>query len=202
MSCHYSVSNTQYIFYITMPLWEASHWGNAHLLVYCCTCVRLGLRAAFYKERTSAPLRVTSYISVHCPKHHVHPTETIQQALGSRSILGGNLFSGGRSLGAETSWCYWFPTAGWTSGQAFSGPAPRGCGGGHGRVRGEGLFILVAWSCAGRLQGRALISTNRFLIRASQALHPPPHTHTLPHGHKYIQHTNCSQSEPTLTHER
>lgn len=44
--------------------------------------------------------------------------------------------------------------------------------GGHRGVIKEGLVILVSRSPAGRLWGRALISTNRFLIRASQALQP------------------------------
>lgn len=57
------------------------------------------------------------------------------------------------------------------------------------RVRREGLVILVAWSRVGRLQGRALISTNRFLIRASRAIHPRTHTHTCSHTgtHTYVQ---------------
>lgn len=55
---------------------------------------------------------------------------------------------------------------------------------GHCRVRREGLVILVAWSRA----GRALISTNRFLILASQALHPCTHANTHSHmgTHTYV----------------
>lgn len=62
--------------------------------------------------------------------------------------------------------------------QHYGGGAPQG--------RREGLFSLVAWICAGRLQGRALISTNRFLILG---LHPRTHTHT----HIYKSHidTTC-----------
>lgn len=48
--------------------------------------------------------------------------------------------------------------------------------GGHHGVIKEGLVILVSRSPAGGLWGRALISTNRFLICASQALQP----HQLP----------------------
>lgn len=44
--------------------------------------------------------------------------------------------------------------------------------GGHRGVIKEGLVILVSRSPAGGLWGRALISTNRFLMRASQALQP------------------------------
>lgn len=64
-----------------------------------------------------------------------------------------------------------------------------GLRGGHGGVTMEGLVILVSQSPAGRLWSRALISTNRFLIRASRALHPPPlppriNTRVCAHMHK------------------
>lgn len=106
---------------------------------------------------------------------------------------GGNRFSGGRSLGRGEAALLILPSR-WTRLQP--GLQWPGLHRGHCRVRREGLVILVAWSRAGRLWGRALISTNRFLIRASQALHPHTHAHT-PHGHAHIC-TNCSLSKPPL----
>lgn len=79
---------------------------------------------------------------------------------------GGNMFSVGR----------------WLRGDRFSAGASEDATsvarlrGGHPGVTKEGLVILVSQSPAGRLWSRALISTNRFLIRASRAphTHPPP----------------------------
>lgn len=129
---------------------------------------------------------------VHPSNHHVHLTASEPERmllkpsnLGSQATVlvrallpGGNMLSGGRSL--EQS--YWF-AADKDVARASVAQLHRG----HRRVRREGLVILVAWSRVGSLEGRALISTNRFLIRASRALHPRTHTHT------------CSQTR-TRTH--
>ena len=62
--------------------------------------------------------------------------------------------------------------------------APRG----RHRASREGSVILVAWNRASRLWGRALISTNRFLIRASRALHLRTHVYTQTHTHTHTLH--------------
>lgn len=93
----------------------------------------------------------------------------------SHSAQGANRFSGGRSVGRGEA-ALLILLSRWTKVAARASVAR--LHGGHCGVRGEGLVILVAWSRAGRLWGRALISTNRFLIRASRALHPRTHLHT------------------------
>lgn len=98
---------------------------------------------------------------------------------GLALCTGGNKFIGGRSLsrGESSALPLLILPRAWSP-ALWGGGAPQG--------RREGLFSLVAWICAGRLQGRALISTNRFLILG---LHPRTHTHT----HIYKSHidTTC-----------
>lgn len=76
---------------------------------------------------------------------------------------GGNMFSVGR----------WLDDDRFSAGVSKDVTSVARLRGGHRGAIKEGLVILVSRSPAGRLWSRALISTNRFLIRASQAPHPP-----------------------------
>lgn len=137
---------------------------------------------------------IVQHTAVHPSNHHVHLTGSEPEwmslkpsNLGSQVAVlvrtlhpGGHMLSGGRSLDRviDSLQTVDKDVAGATVAQLHRG---------HCRVRREGLVILVAWSRVGRLEGRALISTNRFLIRAS--LHPRTDTHTCSHTgtHTYVR---------------
>lgn len=86
------------------------------------------------------------------------------------------MFSVGRRLDGDR----------FSAGMSEDVPSVARLGGGHRRVIKEGLVIPVSRSLAGRLWSRALISTNRFLIRASRAPQPPLPPRINTHGCVHI----------------